>query len=159
MKPRLSTIVVSLAALTSPAAGFLPGVGSDSFFPNLLLNIVAPRTVSHADQTKIGILAFLEQRYGIDNPQYGFEPGFFRDKLPRSVKVARNLIVDANEGVDGNKHGFREKDYGPAHFDDEYFEEGQNHLMMLRSQMIQMIQTGFQTYFFDTNVNQARIFL
>ncbi|KAM7185540.1 hypothetical protein V8F33_012350 [Rhypophila sp. PSN 637] len=51
--------------------------------------------------------------------------------------------VSANEGVDQDLsydfERFREKDYGPAHFDNEYLEEGQNHLLKLRSEMIAIL--------------------
>ncbi|KAK4219781.1 hypothetical protein QBC37DRAFT_457274 [Rhypophila decipiens] len=106
--------VTCLGALSSRVSGFLPGVGSDAFLPNLGLDIAAPR-----------IIGFLEEHFG-SNASSGFPAGLFRRLLP-----AGDFSYDFER--------FREKDYGPAHFDNEYLEEGQNHLLKLRSEMIAIL--------------------
>jgi hypothetical protein len=111
-------------------------------------------TIGHAQQTKDAIHRYLKDHFKI-------ELGF-RDKyIPGPVKTARDTIVKGNKDVDApdgiytwgrrNGHAIREKDAGPAHFDDELFLEGQERLMILRSQMITKLREG--------NVYEARIWL
>ncbi|KAM7206060.1 hypothetical protein V8F20_002842 [Naviculisporaceae sp. PSN 640] len=132
---------IGLAALASQTWGFFPGVGFD-FWRNVAVDILLPRTISHADQTSQGITAFLEEHYG-SNASLGFPPDLFRFSLPAGVRAARKAIVLANEGVDqAYSYDFErldEKNYGPAHFDNEYLQEGQNHLLKLRSEMIALL--------------------
>src|SRR5437763_853210 len=97
---------------------------------------VSGDTVHHKQQTELEIHAFLKAHFKLD---FGPED----KKIPPKIKTARNTIMDANAEVDNPDSRYRspdgkhaEKDYGPAHFDDEFLQEGQDRLMMLRSEMI-----------------------
>jgi hypothetical protein len=121
----LPNLVVLFTIFTTLASAFLPGP--------LFLGITPWDTISHAKQTELEIHTFLKNHFSLDF-------GILDLSVPTTIKNARNTIIAANEGVDSPKGS--EKNYGPAHFDDEYFQAGQDHLMILRSQMIQYLQTG-----------------
>src|SRR5438046_4203536 len=114
---KVSLTLASLLWLTSETTGFLPGP-----LPMHGEKILAPRTISHADQTEQAIEAFLKEYFKLDF-------GFF-SKIPTTIKNARNTIITANEQVDAPDGPFNEKNYVPAHYADEYFKEGHEHLMM-----------------------------
>ncbi|KAH6674677.1 hypothetical protein B0J14DRAFT_19743 [Halenospora varia] len=132
-------LAIALALFVSFANGFLPGPLPFG------LGWIAGATNHHASQTEWAIKQFLERHFILD---FGPE----NDLMPPKVKQARKTIVDANMAVDSpDEKNYKEKNYGPAHFDDELFQEGQDRLMKLRSEMITFLRAG--------DVELARIFL
>jgi hypothetical protein len=109
---------------------------ADAFLPGPLFWGITPwNTISHAKQTELAVHAFVKEHF-----KMSFGP--FDWLIPTTIKSARDTIIAANEQVDSPKSPFNEKDYGPAHFDDELFQKGQDHLMTLRAEMIQFLEKG-----------------
>jgi hypothetical protein len=142
MKP-LSSILLSILSLSSLGIAFLPeGVP-----------VISGHTLHHKQQTELEIHTFLRTYFGLDL-------GPDDSQVPFNARKARDLIKDANAAVDSpsGKYVYMapdgvtlEKNWGAAHFDDEFFQPGQDRLMILRSEMISFLQTG--------DVEKARIWL
>jgi hypothetical protein len=107
-----------------------------AFDPYVAISIrslhVLPLGTPHSIQTELEVNDFLTSNLKVD-------------KITSHMKQARQEIMDANAEVDDPHGYFQEKDYVPAHFDDEFFHEGQDHLMMLRGQMIEFLSQGRAT--------------